>query len=263
VESSTFLGEGAFVDKALKKEMQAQNYAGQSIVFVHGYNVRFVSALYRTAQIAHDLNFDGPVFLYSWPSSGTSSDYTYDSGSVEQAEAFFESFLTGAALRSSTQRVNIIAHSMGNRLVLRVLEKLSRSSPAQRQLVNQIILAAPDVDVDTFRLIAARIAPLARGVTMYASSEDAALRLSQTFWGGVARAGFVTDKGPVIVTGIDTIDASATSTAALAVNHSGYAESAALLADISLLIDRGQRPPFLRNKVFKEVVMGDARYWKY
>jgi len=77
--------------------------------------------------------------------------------------------------------------------------------------------------------------------------------------GGVARAGFVGDKGPLVVAGIDTIDASDTSTDTLAVNHNGYAESAALLSDISLLIGGGERPPFQRNKVFKEVVLGGSR----
>ncbi len=37
---------------------------------MHGYNTSFDNALYRTAQIAYDLDFDGATFLYSWPSGG-------------------------------------------------------------------------------------------------------------------------------------------------------------------------------------------------
>jgi esterase/lipase superfamily enzyme len=43
-------------------------YKDQALVFVHGYNTSFDNALYRTAQIAYDLDFDGAPFLYSWPS---------------------------------------------------------------------------------------------------------------------------------------------------------------------------------------------------
>ena len=37
-------------------------------VFIHGYNNGFDYALFRTAQIAYDLKYDGAPFLYSWPS---------------------------------------------------------------------------------------------------------------------------------------------------------------------------------------------------
>jgi esterase/lipase superfamily enzyme len=39
------------------------------LVFIHGSNVAFDDALYRTAQITYDLGFDGPPILYSWPSN--------------------------------------------------------------------------------------------------------------------------------------------------------------------------------------------------
>ena len=35
----------------------------QAFVFVHGYNVLFEDAVYRTAQLAYDLGFEGaPIF---------------------------------------------------------------------------------------------------------------------------------------------------------------------------------------------------------
>ena len=47
-----------------------RGFKDQALVFVHGYNTAFDHALYRAAQIAYDLQFDGAVFLYSWPSGG-------------------------------------------------------------------------------------------------------------------------------------------------------------------------------------------------
>ena len=49
-----------------------------ALVFVHGYNTTFKDALFRAAQLAYDLKFDGPVFVYSWPSGGAVTSYVYD-----------------------------------------------------------------------------------------------------------------------------------------------------------------------------------------
>ena len=37
----------------------AVRFPRQAFVFLHGYNVTFEAAAYRTAQIAYDLRFDG------------------------------------------------------------------------------------------------------------------------------------------------------------------------------------------------------------
>jgi hypothetical protein len=42
----------------------------QALVFIHGFNVPFEDAIYRTAQISYDIGFDGAPILYSWPSVG-------------------------------------------------------------------------------------------------------------------------------------------------------------------------------------------------
>ena len=47
--------------------------ADTPVVFVHGFNVNFEDAVYRTAQITYDLQFDGAPFLFSWPTSGNIS----------------------------------------------------------------------------------------------------------------------------------------------------------------------------------------------
>ncbi len=37
----------------------SQRYKDHAFIFIHGYNTTFDYALYRTAQIAYDLKFDG------------------------------------------------------------------------------------------------------------------------------------------------------------------------------------------------------------
>ena len=53
-------------------------------MLVHGYNNGFDDALYRTAQVAYDLKFDGAPFLYSWPSGSGITSYPYDRDSASR-----------------------------------------------------------------------------------------------------------------------------------------------------------------------------------
>ena len=63
---------------------------------------------------------------------------------------------------------------MGNLPLLNVLRELGPSLPPGVQL-NQIILAAPDVDRDVFVNLAANIKQYGRGVTLYCSANDRAM----------------------------------------------------------------------------------------
>ena len=110
---------------ALVKERlsKSSDYKNDAFVFVHGFNTSFDFALYRTAQIAYDLKFDGAPFVYSWPSGGKVASYTYDKGSAEQAEPHLAEFLKMVVKESGAKSISLIAHSMGNELLLRVLER--------------------------------------------------------------------------------------------------------------------------------------------
>ena len=117
-------------------------------------------------------------------------------------------------------------------------------------MINEVILAAPDVDADNFANVAQRIEGIAKGVTLYAASNDRALIVSRNFWRN-PRAGDVPAAGPLIVPGIETIDVTAASTDSFALNHSGYAENNDLLQDIGKLILSGLRPPDQRLPALK------------
>jgi esterase/lipase superfamily enzyme len=129
--------------------------------------------------------------------------------------------------------------------------------------VSQIILAAPDVDRDRFEIMAGEIKTFAKGVTLYAASNDRALNASMRLAGGVPRAGDVPATGPLVVAGVDTIDVTATSTDFFALNHSGYAEKSALLNDIQLIIQTGERPPEKRVPILERVQTPKGDYWRY
>lgn len=241
---------------------QSQTFKNHAFVFVHGFNTSFDNAIYRTAQISYDMKFDGAAFVYSWPSGGNVASYTYDSGSTEQAEPHLKSFLEMVIKESGATSISLIAHSMGNELLLRVLERLEPEVPEGVE-VSQIIFAAPDVDRDKFRILAANVSRYASGVTLYAAANDRALGYSARFWGGVPRAGDVPNGQPIIVPGIDSIDVTAVSTDSLGLNHSGYAENRALLDDIKQLLLTGTRPPDKRVPPIPKVTSQAGDYWRF
>ena len=238
-------------------------FKGQALVFVHGYNNAFDDALYRTAQIAYDLKFDGASFLYSWPSANGAFSYPYDRESAQAAEQYLGKFLQMVLSETGATSVSIIAHSMGNQPLLQVLRDVKRTSPDAPK-IDQIILAAPDVDRDTFEYLSREIRGVGKGITMYASSNDMALVMSRRFAGGVPRAGDVpADLGPAVLAGIDTIDISALSTDYLALNHSTYAEKTALLDDIRIVLTSGMRPPERRLPILMKISSDKGDFWRY
>ncbi|MCB1512066.1 MAG: alpha/beta fold hydrolase [Hyphomicrobiaceae bacterium] len=251
----------AVVRARLKASTRYKNHA---LIFVHGFNTTFDFALYRTAQFAYDLKFDGAPFVYSWPSRGnvSATSYSYDRESAQQAEPYLKQFIELVTARTGATSVSLVAHSMGNQLLLRVLRDIKRAPPAGVK-ISQVILAAPDVDRDAFENLAQQIKGVSGGITLYAAANDWALTASRKFWGGVPRAGDVPTGGPVVVNGIDTIDVTATSTAIFSLNHSGYAEKSALLNDIELLLTTGERPPEKRIPILQRIKTDRGDYWRY
>jgi esterase/lipase superfamily enzyme len=256
------LSREEFLALARERIAGAKAFKEQAVVFVHGYNTGFDYALYRTAQMAYDLKYDGAAFLYSWPSGGGVGSYGYDRESATQSEPYLKDFLALVLRETGAKSVSVIAHSMGNLPLLNVLRDLGPALPPDVKL-NQIIMAAPDVDRDVFVNLAANIRQYGRGVTLYCSANDRAMSASRRVAGGVPRAGDVPAEGPVVIAGIDTIDVTRTSTDVLSLNHSTYAEKSALLNDIGLLLLTGERPPERRIPILEIVQVPTGAYWRY
>ena len=258
------LNKEDFLAKVRDRLGLSKNFKDHAFLFVHGYNVSFDAALYRTAQMAYDIGFDGVPFVYSWPSRGSVEKYEEDQNSSEASQPYLKEFINLVINRSKVKNIHIIAHSMGNLPLMRTLKDIKLSAEATRRgvKINQIILAAPDIDRDIFINLARQIKGLSKGITLYASSNDRAMFASRQYSNN-PRAGDVPANGPVIVKGVDTIDVSNISTAILALNHSEYAEKSQLLEDIGKLIKKGLRPPPKRFPAFEAISTNTGTYWKY
>lgn len=207
------------------------------LVFVHGFNVTFEDAVRRTAQIAHDVRFPGVPITYSWPSQGSAKplDYTADEATIEWTEPHLKQFLKDLRARAGSGRIHLIAHSMGNRALTKVLRNMAAESPPV--VFNQVILAAPDIDAEVFeRDIAPAMLKAAQRVTLYASSDDEALVVSKTVH-GYPRAG-QSGAQLIVVPGLDTVDASGIDTSLL--GHSYFANQ--LVEDLFALLRNGLSP---------------------
>jgi esterase/lipase superfamily enzyme len=229
-----------------------------AFLFVHGYNVTFEDAARRTAQISYDLGFEGAPTFYSWPSQGTATAYTVDEQNVEWAQANLRGFLEDFFTRSDAQNVYLIAHSMGNRALTRAVASLLADKPAVRDRLTEVILTAPDIDAGVFkRDIAPALAASGRPITLYASSNDLALAASKKVH-GYPRAGD-SGQGLVVVSGIETVDATAVDTSLL--GHSFFAEARSVLSDMFYLIRNGQRAD--QRFGLRPIVSKDGRHWEF
>ena len=214
----------------------------EAFVFVHGYNVAFQDAVFRTAQIAWDLQFPGAAILYSWPSLAEVKAYPTDYNNNEWTIPHLQYFLEDVVRRTEVQAIHLIAHSLGNRAMTYALNRIAAGRRVPPNRFTQIILAAPDIDASTFLPLAAAVAQSGRRTTLHASSEDAALKLSAQYQGDRGNYRRAGDTRPEILlaAGIDSVDATLVDTSLL--GHSYYGSNRSILSDIHQLIGKNVPP---------------------
>lgn len=211
-------GFGEYLDLVMD-----QSERRELLVFIHGYNTDFRSAAERAAQLAVDLEIDGAPALYSWPSRGTTLGYFADANQVirpviDDLRRYLEILMEHA----DADRIHVVAHSMGNRFLLRALEEMAEDNPPplDEPFFDQVVWASPDVDQADFLYTIPELLHLAGDMTLYASASDRALQLSRRIQGGYPRAGDVTP-APVVLEGLATVDTTEAGDSGL--GHSDYA----------------------------------------
>jgi esterase/lipase superfamily enzyme len=187
--SANYLDKSGFVSALSTTAKQTKR--SKVLVFVHGFNNRFDDAVYRFAQIAHDSKAQGIPVLFTWPSRGELKlrAYTYDRESANYSRDAFEQVLAMLAGNPNVKEINIVAHSMGNWVTLEALRAMSIRTGRIGDKIRNVMLVAPDVDVDVFRTQIQRMGTARPRFALFLSQDDKALALSQTIWGGVPRLG--------------------------------------------------------------------------
>ena len=176
---------------ALADDAQA-HHCRSALLFVHGYNQTFRSALLRAGQIAADTQWACSAALLSWSSEGKIDRYAAD---IERSGYSIPVLID--LLRATSAKgiaMNIVAHSMGARVALGALFALDNfCQKLGRPIVRELILAAPDVSSeeynDDFGHFLERSANCVHRTTVYASAGDMLLIASESAHGGIPRAG--------------------------------------------------------------------------
>lgn len=226
--------------------------ARHALLYIHGFRCTFEDAVVRAAQLGFDLNINGATSVFSWPSQGNLFGYLADAAAAEASENALSKYLTDFIRKSKAEVIHIIAHSMGNRPLMRALCGLARDQPEVPPF-GQIVFAAPDVDRDFFLQRASQLSRICKRGTVYASADDRAVRVSAWLQGG--RVGYVppvtaTPELPTLNTivvpgvGIDLI------------GHTYFGEATGILSDILLMFIEN-RPPATRPRLIDR-----GGYWE-
>ncbi|MCA8991842.1 MAG: alpha/beta hydrolase [Planctomycetaceae bacterium] len=215
------------------RQQVARSRQHDVLLFVHGFNVDFDSAAIRLAQIAKDLPFNGAIVAYSWPSQGGVGAYSADGQVVQQSIPAFKQFLTELTKQlPADTRINIVVHSMGNRLVLRTLAELDESPHPRFQ---HVVFCAPDVGVEEFKEKSPLAIKHCRHATLYTCMNDAALIASAKVNHEERAGGSLV---PTIVPGIDTVECAVIDTSLM--GHSYYGSNKFILRDLFAILKEDQ-----------------------
>ncbi|WP_417709603.1 alpha/beta hydrolase [Roseibium aggregatum] len=201
------------------------------ILFIHGYNTRFPEGLYRFVQIVNDSQFKGVPVLFTWASRGNLKDYVYDLNSAAIARGALEETLVELS-KTKADNITVLAHSMGNWLLMETaVQARTENRRLIAQHVDDIVMAAPDIDIDLFKAQLKRLGPQPRPFTVIVSQDDKALRISRAIAGGKQRVGAYSDDQELAELGAVVVDVTELQSLD-STNHSKFAQLAQLRPEL-------------------------------
>ena len=182
---------------ALQRDQSFQNDR-TALIYVHGYNQNFEEAASSLAHFVNDFSIDrtakersalGVPILFAWPalpsgSNGAIAARTYLASQLraDDSAPAFADFLERLTCATDVENINIVSHSMGNRLIWRNLETIN--NPAlrcdrqnEKTVKINLVMAAPDIPFKQFKEDFPS-SPKAARYSVYFNREDRALRLS-------------------------------------------------------------------------------------
>lgn len=220
-----YAGEADFVDEL---RSTISRTGGRAMVFVHGYRTPFANSVFRAAQIVHDSGYTGTAVLFSWASTGRTVDYVYDNNSATVARDGLEHTLD-LLHRAGARRIDIVAHSMGNWVTMEALRAVAiRGDRDIGDVLGDVVLASPDIDVDVFKAQMKRIGKPDRPFFVMLSRDDRALLVSGLIAGNRPRVGDYGNDDDLASLGVIVVDVSGLK-AGDGLNHAKFADNPLLV----------------------------------
>jgi esterase/lipase superfamily enzyme len=144
--------------------------------------------------------------LFTWASRATTEGYVYDNNSATAARDNLEDTIR-LAFGSGADEVSIMAHSMGNWVTVEALRQIRISGkPVPANKIGNIILAAPDIDVDVFKSQLKRFGKPAKPFVVIVSRDDKALGISEFLAGKKQRLGEYSNDAELVDLGAVVVD---------------------------------------------------------
>lgn len=174
---SQFGTECDFLDEFSRRVKKAEG----GILFVHGYKSTFDGALTIGAQLSS--TFHQPVVIFSWPSSEQYQGYMKDECNIEWSLPHFRKLLQQVESEVGAGKLTLVAHSMGNRLLMWSLRDRCADAKCHQQELTKfshVVLTSPDVDTGTFKNYATEVCENAKATLILTSGKDNALGASKT-----------------------------------------------------------------------------------
>lgn len=232
------------------------------LVFIHGFNNRFEDSVYRLAQIVHDSRAHSVPILVTWPSRGSVLAYGYDRESTNYTRNALENLFQYLAHDSDIKEVSVLAHSMGNWLALEGLRQMAIRNGGLPPKFKNVMLAAPDVDVDVFRSQIADMGTPHPQFTLFVSRDDRALAFSRRVWGNVARLGSIDPEQEPYKTELANYDISVIDLTKIKagdkLHHAKFAESPEIVQLIGTRLSSGQALTDTRVGLGDQIVAATA-----
>ncbi len=231
--------------------------SGSVVLFVHGYNYGFKRTCRMAAEMQRSLQDRATVVFFSWPSNGLPSDYVSDQADMEWSVPVLANLIGQLGDQVGRENVQVVAHSLGSRGVIAALQRLG-GERTERPVITQLVLLAPDYDAQTFVELMPALLPLADGITLYASSNDAPLKLSRQL-SGYPRLG---EAGEylTVVRGMETIDVSSVGRYQIT-GHEYFYFHPLVTADLVALLGSGARAA--QRAGLQARMREGIRYWEF
>lgn len=176
-----------YVSKDTEEEFfkKLHDWTGVICIYVHGYDKPFIEAVEDSSMLFADYQQyeTSPQkkllpILFSWPSIGGRTEYGTDEANLEWSATAFDQFLDRVlAEKSPSAQLDLVAHSMGGRLIVWYLTKscMTREKPIFRNL----FLCSADIDFHTIELKKKILEDaVSNRVYLFVSDRDKALILS-------------------------------------------------------------------------------------
>lgn len=174
------------------------------LLYIHGYHMDFEKGCRRATVFKENVGLEDRFLWFSWPSDGTLRNYARDEVNLYWSVPDLAEVIANLHDQFGSGNVDLAGHSLGGRGLTLALYEIAGTRPDLR--FGEVVLLAPDIDFETFRKLLPRIRPLARSITIYTSSSDQALAVSEQLH-GYPRLG-TSGNDTASLAGVEVIDTS-------------------------------------------------------